>query len=74
MPRPAPTTMYGKAVTVTGLAPAVKLGGVPTNPVPAASVSTAMVPWNPSPPPPAAPAPAAPAPSIFGFELSLIDF
>ena len=49
MPRPAPTTMYGKAVTVTGLAPAVKLGGVPTNPVPAASVSTAMVPWNPSP-------------------------
>jgi len=74
MPRPAPTTMYGKAVTVTGVAPAVKLGGEPTNPVPAASVSTAMVPWNPSPPPPAAPAPAAPAPSIFGFELSLIDF
>ena len=75
MARPALTMMHGKAVAVTGVgvAPAVKLGGVPTNPVPAASVSTAMVPWSPSPPPAAPPAPA-PSNVIFGFELSLIDF
>ena len=78
VPRPTAPPTYGKAASVTGLgvAPAVKLGGLPTNPVhvnpapaAAAPMSMAMVPFNPTPPTPTT-SPASS--STFGFELCFV--